>query len=131
HDVGHLGREHVISPAVLGLADHPGEGCEIAGRLAPRTHGDQADAESRLSGCGAHAVSSSRAASRASSRPAASSACRSSLPPTWVLPMKICGTVVRPLARSIIAVRSSGRPVTLISVNATPLWPSRVFAAWQ
>src|SRR5690606_24885382 len=35
--------------------------------------------------------------SSGSSAPRASSACRSSQPPTWVSPMKICGTLVRPV----------------------------------
>ena len=38
-------------------------------------------------------------ASRPSSLPCRSSSCRSSEPPTWWSPMKICGKVLRPLAR--------------------------------
>ena len=50
-------------------------------------------------------------ASSGSSLPARSSACSSSQPPTWVSPMKICGTVMPPLARSIISSRRSRSPL--------------------
>ena len=67
-----------------------------------------------------------RAAARG--RRARSSAIRSSQPPTWVSPMKICGTVQRPVSLIIVA-RSPGRSSTRISsiarrrAGAAAPWP--------
>src|SRR5690606_30050448 len=66
-----------------------------------------------------------------SSLPARSRAWRSSQPPTWRPSMKICGTVRRPPARSIISARRAGSASTSISVKATPLDASSRFARWQ
>src|SRR5262249_15141007 len=124
--------QHVIGAAVLGLLDQPGGGVEIVGGPACGSHRDQAEPEGRCpAGWGAHAEASWSTASSASSRPAASSAYRSSQPPTCVAPTKICGTVVRPLARSIISMRRSGLPVMSISVKETPFRLSNSFADRQ
>jgi len=45
--------------------------------------------------------------------------------------MKICGTVMRPLARATISLRPLGSPLTSISVNAAPLRDNSRLAAWQ
>ena len=45
--------------------------------------------------------------------------------------MKICGTVVRPLARSVIFTRKSRSRDTSISVKATFFFFRRAFASMQ
>jgi hypothetical protein len=45
--------------------------------------------------------------------------------------MKICGTVIRPLARTTISLLRFASPVTSISVNSAPLRDSSRLAAWQ
>ena len=45
--------------------------------------------------------------------------------------MKICGTVLRPLARSIIVLPHLPVAVTSISWKLTPLRVSSSFAQWQ
>src|SRR5690606_29105567 len=71
-----------------------------------------------------------QACSRASSLPARSRANRSSQPPTWVSPIQICGTEVRPALR-VISARTAGWPSTLISRKATPLPLSNCLARMQ
>src|SRR5262249_50287527 len=127
HHVGHFRREDVVGAALLGLLELLRERGEIVARHAAGAHRDQSDTE-RGSRRIRHAVSAGAARS-ASRRPAASSARSSSLPPTWVMPMKICGTVLRPLARWIISARRSGLPVMSISVKTTPLRVSSSLAA--
>src|SRR5262249_23314080 len=122
HDVGHLGGHHIVGATRLGFADQLGGGVEISLRRPAGAHLNEAGAEGRLlSGRSGHAVCPVAAgtASSGSSLPASSSAYRSSQPPTWVAPMKICGTVVRPLARSVIFARSARSPDTSISTNLT------------
>src|SRR6267154_2707342 len=81
HDVGHLGREHVIGAAGLGLADELDRGIEIGGRIETRAHLHQTDRERRryagssaheagLSGAGAAGGSPSSVTSSGSSLPA-------------------------------------------------------------
>src|SRR5262245_34186526 len=130
HEIGHLRRLHIIGAGRLGFADQLDGGVEIGGRREARAHLHEADGEGR--GC-AHdppCVMPS-AASRASSSPARFSACNSSEPPTCVSPMKICGTVMRPLVRSIILPRPSELPLTSISTNGIPLRVSSALAEWQ
>src|ERR1017187_5282451 len=97
HDVGHFRRQHVIGAGRLRLADHAYGGIDIGGGRQARTHLDHRG----LEGYGGPAEALSPA-SRGSSLPASSSARSSSLPPTCTLPLKICGTVMPPFARSII-----------------------------
>src|SRR6185437_2218985 len=125
HDVGHFRRLHVFGACRLCFADEPHGGFDIGGGREPRAHLDHRGLEG-----GAHAAVPSPAR-RGSSLPARSSACSSSLPPTWVAPMKICGTVICPSARLIMASRPSQSPLTSISVKAAPFRFSRALAAWQ
>ena len=53
------------------------------------------------------------------------------LPPTWVSPMKICGTVRAIGARASISSRFAPPMVTSCSVYATPLLSSRRLARKQ
>src|SRR3974390_1068578 len=123
--VGHLRRLHVASTVYLGLLDQPRSRVHVRGRREASTHLDHRRLEPR--GTLGHGAAPS-AASSGSSLPSCSSAWRSSQPPTWVAPMKICGTVMRPFARSTISLlRSQSRP-TSNSVNSTPLRFNRALA---
>jgi hypothetical protein len=70
-------------------------------------------------------------ANRSSSLPSRSSAMRSSQPPMCRPAMKICGTVVRPLARWIMCWRTSPPKSTAISAYSTPFSSSRCLARQQ
>src|SRR5664279_5303750 len=126
HDVGHFRRQHVFGAGRLRLADHARGVVDIGGGRKPRAHLDHRGFE----GGGGHAEALSPA-SKGSSLPASSSACSSSLPPTCTLPIKICGTVMPPFARSIISSRRSQSRPRSISVNSAPLRFSKALAAWQ
>ena len=65
------------------------------------------------------------------SLPSRSRRSSSSQPPTWVSPMKICGTEVRPPARLIDSARSGVPCGASISRKATPLLCSRATARAQ
>src|SRR5262249_14830759 len=114
-DIGHLGGEHIGSSGCFRLADHAYRIVNIGAGRKAGAHLDHR----RLETAGTHADAPSDAlwpASNESSLPARSSACSSSLPPTCVVPMKICGTVMRPFARSIISCRRLMSPLTSISL---------------
>src|SRR5262245_25784539 len=131
HDVGHLRRLHIVGAGRLGVANQLDGGLEVGRWRQARAHLDEADGEGR--GCthvGPPCVMPS-AASNGSSPPARCSAYRSSQPPIWVEPTKICGTVLRPLARSIILPRSCGSPLTSISKNLIPWRVRSALAEWQ
>src|SRR5262249_4007840 len=136
-DVGHLGCEHVVGAGARGFLDQPHRRVEISLRRQARAHLHQTCGEGRSLAC-AHAdgllpapAGASPRPSSGSSLPAWSSAAESSYPPTWVEPMKICGTVMRPFARATISLRPFGSLLTSISVNSTPLRVNNRLAAWQ
>src|SRR5665213_144394 len=127
HDVGHFGRLHIVGAGGLRFADQARRLVEIGRRIEPRAHLNHRGFESR--GRAAHVDCPSPAKS-GSSLPARSIACRSSQPPTWTLPIKICGTVIAFGARFNMACRSA-LPDTSISLKSTPLRFSKALAAWQ
>ncbi len=93
-DVCHFGSEHIFGAGRFCVADVADSGIDIDARLETRAHLDH--------GCFESAAVHGEAlplANSGSSLPARSSVCSSSLPPTCVVPIKICGTVMRPLAR--------------------------------
>src|SRR5262245_22864446 len=93
-DVRHFGRQYIGGTRRFRFPDEPHSVVEVDGWLEARAHLNHAG----LKGAGAHGDASPPANS-GSSLPARSSACSSSLPPTCNAPMKICGTVICPLAR--------------------------------
>src|SRR5690606_4550493 len=102
---------------ILGLLGHFGSwlgaGCSPAGLRAWRaSHGNQ--------DC-----------SSGASSPRRSSAWRSSQPPTWTSPMKICGTVVRPERWTISRRRSGSSSRSMIRGLETPRAASSASARWQ
>src|SRR5690606_4600409 len=119
----HLGRLDIDGTLSGCFPDKLLENCGISVGVYARAHlnGGNTQLAHRAS-CGLSP------ASRASSLPARSSACRSSEPPTCVSPMNICGKVERPLARWIISRRSSGEKLASCSVYSTPLRSRRRFA---
>src|SRR5262249_49968445 len=127
-DIGHLRRQHVIRAARLSFLDQLGGRIDVLRGCAPRAHLHEATAEPR--GGRGHRVTCASAGSGSSWR-TSSRLQRSSQPPTCVLPMKICGTVRLPCARSTISARRAALPITLISVKVTPLRLSKSFAALQ
>src|SRR5262249_46427711 len=92
-----------------GVTDRGRGRLDIGPDLIARTHLDECDPHHRAS------------PSSLSSLPERLSETRSSQPPTWVSPMKTCGTVRRPPARAVISLRSSVLPPTSISRKLTPL----------
>src|SRR5262245_18885307 len=131
-DVGHFRGEDIFGAAVLGLGDQSRGSVAVDLGGKPRSHLHEAGDEG---GRRTHALGPPAAlngwSSNGSSRPSRSSAERSSKPPTWIDPMKICGTVMRPFARATISLRRLVSPLTSISVNSTPLRDSSRLAAWQ
>src|SRR5262245_29266614 len=125
-DVRHFRSEHVLGSGRLCLADETHGVVDVGGRLEARPHLNHCG----LEGASAHG-DASPPASMGSTLPARSSACSSSLPPTCTVPIKICGTVIRPFARWIISSRcSQSRPMS-ISLKVTPLRVSKALAALQ
>src|SRR3974377_820506 len=122
--VGHLRRLHIIGSGRSGFASQEHGRVHVRRGRAPGAPLDYRRLEGR------HTAALSLV-SNASRLPARSSACRSSLPPTCTSPMKICGTVILPFARSIISsLRSQSRSIS-ISVNSTPFRFSNALAEWQ
>src|SRR5205807_1426313 len=131
-DIGHLRGEHIIGPGVLGLGDQLRGSVEIALRGKARAHlHEPGDKRKRPAHDLVPPAAINLSASKLSSWPARSSADRSSKPPTWVEPMKIWGTVMRPFARITISLRRLASPLTSISVNSAPLRDNSRLAAWQ
>ena len=130
HDVGHLRSLHIGGAALFGLLDQLGGGAaDCLADAAPSAWQRGRREMAQLCSVGPLmpiAPPAQPAARRGAHPPRAHS--RSSQPPTWIAPMKICGTVVRPLARLIISARSSGLPVVSISMKATPLRSSKSLA---
>src|SRR5262245_27261324 len=93
-NVRHFGRQYIGGTRTFRFPDEPHSVVEVGGWLEARAHLNHGG----LKGAGAHRDASPPANSR-SSLPARSSACSSLLPPTCNAPMKICGTVICPLAR--------------------------------
>src|SRR5690606_33423150 len=60
-----------------------------------------------------------------------SSADRSSKPPTWRSPMKICGTVRRPVFSIISSRRTGSRSIRIFSICSTPRCFRSISARWQ
>jgi RNA polymerase sigma-70 factor (ECF subfamily) len=72
-----------------------------------------------------------QALSRGVRPPRWSSAMRSSQPPTWVSPMKICGTVRRPVIRIITSRCDGSWSMRTSSMCSTPRCLSNCLARWQ
>src|SRR6185369_2667754 len=112
----HFRREQHRCSAPRRLFDLVHQRCGIGPRVDAGVRLEERDA--------GHPNSSSRP-------PARSSANRSSHPPIWRSPMKICGTVIRPFARWIIVSFSGPPKSTTISLYSTPLVSRRCFARQQ
>src|SRR6185312_12537808 len=110
-NVGHLGRENIVGTRRFRFTDKTNGGIDIRAGIKTRAHLDHR----RLECAGAHGAALPPA-SNGSSLPSRSSACSSSLPPTWTVPMKICGTVMRPFALRTISSRRSQSRLTSISL---------------
>ncbi len=115
-NIGHLGREHILRALGCGVPDHGTGITQVPRHVDARTHLDEGCLETHV------------AIRSGSSPPRRSSSCSSSLPPTWVSPMKICGTLRRPLVRSIMRCRAAGSPLTSISSKLNPFFVKRDFA---
>src|SRR5262245_14484239 len=93
-DVCHFGRKYIFGTCRFCVADVADGELNIGAGLETRAHLDH--------GCFKRAAAHDNALPSANceaSLPARSRAWSSSLPPTCVVPIKICGTVMRPFAR--------------------------------
>src|SRR5665213_1145276 len=114
-DRRHFGGQDVLRARRCRRSDESCRVGDVGGDLdaAPHLHGRCPE--------GAHAETTFSPAGSGTSPPARCKAYRSSQPPTWRSPMKICGKVMPPWLRSIISARSSGLPVASCSIYGLSL----------